>query len=115
MIDRLKQQMGTRLTSRQYGAVAGFVAALSCTTIFSIAKASRLMGLDRALTEDVLNALTAISTLRRARAVRCPMCGKFLEEVEADDDFHMETYCFDCGNDVEISAKDITIVYALKG
>ena len=113
MIERLKEKMGTRLTTQQYGTILSCVAAFSYSTVVTIERASRWMDLDRALAEDVLNNLTAIGTLEKYHAVRCPKCNLLLEKVEYMSDYEDETYCYGCSNDINVDASDIDVCYSL--
>ena len=114
MIDRLKERLGEQLTSQQYGTILGYISALSCSTVITVAKASRWIKIDSALAEDVLNALTDIGTLQKYHGVFCPRCGVFLEKVKYASDYEDETYCYGCNNDINVTARNIDVCYSLQ-
>ena len=113
MIDLLKNRMGTRLTSHQYGEILSYISAFTRNTSATVSRALIWWELEYSLTEEILNALVEIGTLQKYHAVRCPECSLLLEKVEYTPDYEDESYCYGCDSDITIDASDIDVIYSL--
>ena len=115
--EQLWQQMDTRLTTEEYGAVLGYIAAFSYNTVTSVQRITGLLDLESALAEEVLNRLTTIGVLQSDNGIRCPECNLLFEKVENignTDKIENEMFCYGCERNVEIDASDIEVIYTLQ-
>ena len=111
---QLWQQMDTRLTTQEYGALLGYIAAFSYNTVTSVQKITGLFGLDSTLAEEVLNRLTTIGVLQSENGIRCPECNLLFGKVENTENIESEMFCYGCECNVEIDASDIEVIYTLQ-
>jgi|GEM_PF-4878441 len=113
MIESLKERLGAKLTSWQYGEILSYISAFSRNTSATVSRASIWWKLEYSLTEEILNALVDIGTLQKYHAVRCPRCSLLLERVEYSEDYEDESYCYGCNSDITMDASDIDVIYSL--
>jgi len=112
--EQLWQQMNTKLTTQEYGAVLGYIAAFSYNTVTSVQRITGLLGLDSALAEEVLSRLTTIGVLQSENGIRCPECNLLFGKIENVNDLEREMFCYGCDSNVEIGASDIEVIYTLQ-
>ena len=112
--EQLWQQMNTKLTTQEYGAVLGYIAAFSYNTVTSVQRITGLLGFDSALAEEVLSRLTTIGVLQSENGIRCPECNLLFGKIENVSDLESEVFCYGCDSNVEIDASDVEVIYTLQ-
>ena len=71
-------------------------------------------GIEFALSQKILQELVKSELLMYTFGIRCPECGLLLSSTESIASIEKEQYCYNCGEEIEISPDDIEVIYTFK-
>ena len=91
-----------------------YISKMSVNSVFTLSQFVYDNKLDTDTSKKVLQWLCLNDILTQQYAIKCPKCGYMIEYIEDINKLKEVVLCISCNLDVEITADDVIVIYALK-